>query len=72
MTDQTTELLVGIDVAEAIRCNRVIRRFADRLKAAGKKPKVVITACMRKLLTIINAMIRDKIQWHQLKLLNNP
>src|SRR5690606_19549852 len=52
----------------AMRCNPVIRRFAVRLKAAGKKNKVVIVACMRKLTTILNAMLRDGLQWSQLKL----
>lgn len=47
----------------AIRCNPVIRPFAQRLRAAGKYPKVVITACMRKLLTILNAIARDNRQW---------
>lgn len=55
----------------AIRCNPVIRRFAERLEAAGKIPKVVITACMRKLLTILNAMLRDRLEWSQLKLVQN-
>ncbi len=52
----------------AMRSNPIIRRLADRLKAAGKPPKVVIVAAMRKLLTIINAMLRDQIQWSQLKI----
>lgn len=56
----------------AIRCNPVIRRFAERMKSAGKPPKVVITACMRKLLTILNAMLRENLQWSQLKLVQNP
>jgi transposase len=47
----------------AIRCNPVISRFAERLQKAGKLPKVVITACMRKLLTILNAMARDGRTW---------
>jgi transposase len=47
----------------AIRCNPVIQRFAQRLKAAGKPPKVVITACMRKLLIVLNAMARDGVTW---------
>jgi transposase len=47
----------------AIRCNPVIGRFAKRLQEAGKLPKVVITACMRKLLTILNAMARDGQKW---------
>jgi transposase len=47
----------------AIRCNPTIRLFAERLKKAGKMPKVIITACMRKLLTILNAMARDAMIW---------
>jgi transposase len=47
----------------AIRCNPAIRDFHARLRAAGKKPKVAITACMRKLLTILNAMLRTNTPW---------
>lgn len=47
----------------AIRFNPVIRAFHQRLTEAGKKPKVAITACMRKLLTILNAMMRDRSPW---------
>ncbi len=52
----------------AIRCNPIIRTFFQRLKAAGKRNKVAITACMRKMLTLLNAMIRDGLHWHQLKI----
>lgn len=52
----------------AMRFNPVIRTFADRLIKAGKRSKVVITACMRKLLGILNAMVRDRLTWDQLKL----
>lgn len=47
----------------AIRCNPAIRGFHVRLRAAGKKPKIAITACMRKLLTILNAMVRSNTPW---------
>jgi transposase len=47
----------------AIRCNPVIRAFHQRLRNAGKPPKLAITACMRKLLTILNAMIRTQTAW---------
>jgi len=47
----------------ARRSNPVIRAFSDRLKALGKKPKVIITACMRKLLVMLNAMVRDGTDW---------
>ena len=50
----------------AMRSNPVIRAFAARLKAGGKAGKVVVTACMRKLLTLINAMVRDGLTWDQL------
>lgn len=43
----------------ALRFNAVIRAFYDRLVLAGKPPKVAIIACMRKLLTILNAMVRS-------------
>lgn len=48
----------------AIRCNPVIKVFYQRLRQSGKKPKVAIVACMRKLLTILNAMIRDNASWN--------
>lgn len=47
----------------AIRCNPVIAAFHQRLRAVGKKPKVAITACMRKLLTILNSMLRTNTPW---------
>ena len=47
----------------AIRCNPDIRAFHARLRNAGKKPKVAITACMRKLLTILNSMLRTNTPW---------
>lgn len=44
----------------ASRCNPVITAFYERLRAAGKPAKVALTACMRKLLTILNAMLKAK------------
>lgn len=49
----------------AIRFNVVIRRFYDRLVDAGKPKKVAIVACMRKLLTILNAMVRTGKDWDE-------
>jgi transposase len=51
----------------AIRHNPVIRQFHSRLIAAGKAKKVAIVACMRKLLVILNAMLRDQAQWSAVK-----
>jgi transposase len=47
----------------ALRFNPVVRAYYDRLKKAGKPSKVALVACMRKLLTALNAMIRDSIAW---------
>jgi transposase len=47
----------------AIKCNPVIRSFYQRLIQKGKLFKVAITACMRKMLTIMNAMTRDQLNW---------
>jgi transposase len=47
----------------AIRFNDVIKRFYNRLVAVGKPKKVAIVACMRKLLTILNAMVRTGKSW---------
>jgi transposase len=47
----------------AIRCNPVIMAYYKRLCAAGKAKKVAIVACMRKLLTILNAVMRDAKPW---------
>ena len=47
----------------AIRFNAVIKRFYNRLISAGKPKKVAIVACMRKLLTILNAMARTGKAW---------
>jgi transposase len=48
----------------AVRSNPVIRRFYQRLRTVGKKPKVALTACMRKLLVILNAIARDRTPWN--------
>ena len=48
----------------AIQHNPAIKVFHSRLVAAGKPKKVAIVACMRKLLTILNAMLRDQTSWN--------
>jgi transposase len=48
----------------ATRYNPIIRAFYHRLCAAGKPKKVSLTACMRKLLTILNAMLKHRTPWH--------
>lgn len=48
----------------AARYNPVIRKFYDRLVDKGRPKKVALVAAMRKLLTILNAMMRDETHWH--------
>jgi transposase len=49
----------------AARFNPVIRPFYQRLLAAGKSKKLALTACMRKLVLIINAMLKNNQPWNQ-------
>jgi transposase len=48
----------------AKRCNPLIRAFAQRLHLAGKPFKVIMIACMRKLLTILNAIVKQQTNWN--------
>ena len=50
----------------ASRHNPTIQAFYKRLRTAGKCPKVALVACMRKLLTILNAMIKHRTPWSEL------
>jgi transposase len=47
----------------ATRCNPIIKAFYQRLLARGKSQKVAMTAAMRKLLTILNAMVKTQTPW---------
>jgi len=51
----------------ASRCNPVIRDFYKRLCEAGKPKKVALTACIRRLLAILNAMMRNGTRWGEFK-----
>jgi transposase len=52
----------------AVRSNPAVRCFYERLTGAGKLHKVAVVACMRKLLTILNAMARDGRHWQPAKI----
>ncbi len=47
----------------ATQCNPVIKAFYRKLVAQGKHKKVALTACMRKFITILNAMVKNKEEW---------
>ena len=54
-----------------LRCNPVIKSFAQRLECAGKCFKVRIVAAMRKLLNLLNVMARDGLRWAELSVVKN-
>lgn len=51
----------------AVRYNPQIKRFYINLVSRGKPKKVALTACIRKFITILNAMFRDERIWAELK-----
>jgi transposase len=53
-------------VLSSLRRDSAIRRFYERLRSAGKPAKVALTACMRKLLTILNLMLARNVPWNDL------
>lgn len=55
--------LLYMPTLTAIRCNPVIQAFYQRLRNKGKPAKVALTACMRKMLVILNAMLRKMEPW---------
>ncbi len=59
----TVRTVLYMSALVATRHNPVIRAFYERLLAAGKVKKVALTACMRKLLTILNAMVKNQQRW---------
>ena len=50
----------------AVRHNPVLKEFYERLVSAGKPKKVALVACMSKLLSILNAMMRDRTSWRSI------
>jgi transposase len=50
-------------IVSAKRCNPVIRAFAQKLERAGKPFKVIMVACMRKLLSVMNSIIKNNTPW---------
>lgn len=59
----TVRAVLYMATLAATKHNAVIRRFYQRLRVAGKSKKVALTACMRKLLTILNAMLKHHTPW---------
>lgn len=49
----------------SIQCNPVFKRFYEHLKAQGKVPKVALIACMRKMIVVLNTMVKNQETWRQ-------
>ncbi|MFL1406686.1 IS110 family transposase [Marinobacter sp. M1N3S26] len=49
----------------SIQCNPVFKRFYERLKAQGKMPKVALIACMRKMIVVLNTMMKNGEPWRE-------
>ncbi len=64
---QSVRAALYMAALSARRCNPAIREFSERLSAQGKPPKVVITACMRKILVTLNSMIKTNSPWENPK-----
>jgi len=47
----------------AVQCNDVLKAFYTKLVSEGKHKKVALTACMRKFIVMLNAMVRDMVEW---------
>lgn len=59
----TVRAVLYMGALVAARHNPVLKAFYQRLRQAGKAPKVALTACMRKLLTMLNAMLKHRTPW---------
>jgi transposase len=57
--------MLYMSALSGIRWNPVLQQFYQRLREAGKPAKVALTACMRKLLTILNAIVRTNTAWNK-------
>lgn len=61
----TTRTALYLSVLSAMRFNPEIKCFYERLVASGKHKKVAMTACIRKMVTMLNAMVRDNVRWQE-------
>lgn len=59
----TVRTILYMATLSATQCNPVIKSFYQQLVAQGKHKKVALTACMRKFITMLNAMVRDRCEW---------
>jgi hypothetical protein len=59
-------------VVSAVRSNPLIKNFYAQLRARGKYPKSALTACLRKFLVMLHAMLHNNTHWHTTALTPPP
>ena len=57
--------VIFMAMLSSIQCNPVFKRFYERLKAQGKIPKVALIACMRKMIVVLNTMLKNQEPWRE-------
>lgn len=60
---QHVRRVLFLSACASLRCNPVLASFYQRLRTAGKPPKLALAACMRRLIVILNAMVRTGAPW---------
>ena len=55
--------MLFMSMLSSIQCNPVFKAQYERMKAAGKLPKVALIACMRKLIVTLNTMVKNGTRW---------
>lgn len=59
----STRTALFLSAMSAVRFNLDIKRFYGRLVQSGKHRKLALTACIRKIVTALNAILRDNVKW---------
>jgi transposase len=65
VAEASVRTVLHMGALSSIQCNPILRRFYNRLVAQGTHKKIAITACTRKLIVILNAMVRDQRKWNE-------
>lgn len=62
---QRVRTVMFMAMLSSIQCNPVFKRFYEHLKAQGKVPKVALIACMRKMIVVLNTMMKNQEPWRE-------
>jgi len=62
---KTVRKVLYMAALSAVRFNPVFKLFYQRLRLAGKRPKVALVAVMRKIITVLNTMVKNDLIWRE-------